>query len=246
MEEFVSKFDKFVNEKVEYHEKLNETVWEGSEMKKEIRTKLLAIAADFWASLKLNVLLMDVQLTGSLANYNWTKYSDFDVHLIIDFSQVDTNTELVRTALDGQRFMWNERHHVVIEGFEVECYAQDVHQQHTSSGLFSLLRDSWIVVPTFNKPQVDEKDVREKVRAFKEDLKIAKEKAKSVKGKEAESLFNHLKDMKKKLSTDRQEGLSRGGEFSVENLVFKQLRNSGAIEHMIKALSAAYAGIYAD
>ncbi len=239
-------FREFILEKIEYHPELCPNIWNGQAIHEKIHEKLMAIANDFVASLKLTVPVIDIQLTGSLANYNWTKKSDLDVHIIIDFSQIDTNVALVRTAMDGQRFLWNERHNVVIEGHEVECYVQDVRAQHTSSGLFSLLGNKWIILPVNNPPQVDEKDVREKARVFKSELKEIKSKLKSSTGEKAVALFDYLKRLKGKLMADRQEGLTRDGEFSVENLVFKKLRNDGTLEQLIHSMSKAYANIYAD
>jgi|JI10StandDraft_1071094.scaffolds.fasta_scaffold287701_2 predicted nucleotidyltransferase len=239
-------FNQFISEKIEYHQELCPQIWKGQALHEEIHKKLMAIANDFTASLKLTVPVIDVQLTGSLANYNWTKKSDLDVHIIIDFSQVDTNVALVRTAMDGQRFLWNERHNVAIEGHEVECYVQDVRAQHTSSGLFSLLSNKWIILPVNNPPQVDEKDVREKTRVFKSELKEIKSKLKTSTGEKAIALFDYTKRLKNKLMSDRQEGLTRDGEFSVENLVFKKLRNDGTLEQLIHSMSKAYANIYAD
>lgn len=215
-------------------------------MRPEIRTKLLAIANDFWSSLKLNAAVLDIQLTGSLANYNWTKYSDLDVHVIIDFAQVDKNTGLVRSALDGMRFVWNQRHPVTVEGYDVECYVQDKNEQHTSSGLFSLMKGEWIAVPQYNPPQVDERDVNEKVRVFKSELREILSRMKLAKGEDARDLFDYLKRLKNKISKERQEGLSRAGEFSVENVVFKRLRNDGTIEKIIDSIGKAYANIYLD
>jgi len=206
----------------------------------------MAIAKDFWDSLKLTAQVIDVQLTGSLANYNWTNSSDLDVHIITDFTQVDANTELVRKALDGQRFIWNQRHPVVIQGHDVECYVQDKNEQHTSSGLFSILKQDWIVTPQFNPPQIDKKDVREKMRVIKSEFKEAKQKLTKSSGKEAKELFSYLERIKKKVMNDRKEGLAKDGEFSVENLVFKELRRDGTIEDLIDTMSQAYANIYRD
>jgi predicted nucleotidyltransferase len=89
--------------------------------------------------LELKVPVLDVQLTGSLANYNYTEYSDLDTHIIIDFKQINDDEELVKKALDGARFVWNQRHDIVIKGHDVELYIQDESEQHTASGLYSLL-----------------------------------------------------------------------------------------------------------
>ena len=242
----VKDFKDWVNEKVEYHQELNPKVWQDNKMKPELRKKLLEIARDFWTALKLDIPVEDVQLTGSIANYNWTGASDFDVHVIIDFSKIDNNVELVRKALDGQRFMWNQRHPVVIQGHDVELYAQDKNEQHVSSGLFSLLKDSWITEPSYSPPQVDEKDVNEKIRVIKSEIKEIKGKVKAAGSDEAKELYDYLDRLKSKIMKERKAGLAMGGEFSVENLVFKQLRRDGIIEDLIDMMSSLYSKQYSE
>lgn len=239
-------FDKWLNEKVEYHKELCPEIWQNNLLIPEIRKKLMEIAQDFWQSLDLDIQLMDIQLTGSLANFNWTSSSDLDVHLIIDFSQIDKNTSLVRKALDGQRFIWNQRHPVIIKKHDVECYVQHFAEQHVSSGLFSILKNQWIVVPKWEEPQIDERDISEKVRVIKSEVREVKSRVKQASGDSAKSLFEYLERIKKKIMADRKEGLARGGEFSVENLVFKELRRDGTIEELIDLMSLAYTNIYKD
>lgn len=246
MKHRASTFNGWINEKVEYNRDLCPKFWEEGKMDPTIRAKLLAIADDFWSSLKLEVPIMDIQLTGSIANFNWNKDSDLDVHIIIDFAQIDQNLELVRKALDGQRFMWNMRHPVILRGHDVECYVQHKDEQHIASGLFSILRDKWIIVPNWNQPEIDQKDVDEKMRVIKTEIKMVKVKAKSANGEEAQNLYDYLDRIKRKIMSDRKEGLAKGGEFAVENLVFKELRRDGTIEEIIDLLSDIYSKIYSE
>ena len=215
-------------------------------MRTDVRRTLLEVAEDFWNSLKLGVKVIDVQLTGSLANYNWNMDSDLDVHIIVDFAEVDENVELVRKALDGQRFMWNQRHPVILRGHDVECYIQHKDEQHTASGLYSLLRGEWIIVPKYNPPQIDQRDVAEKKRVIQTELKMMQRRAKSAKGVEAKMLYEYVERLKRKVLADRKSGLTAGGEFSVENLVFKELRREGTIEKMIDLMSELYSKTYSD
>lgn len=55
-------------------------------LKDEIREKLLEISNDFLNFIEINFFVYDIVLTGSLANYNWSKYSDVDLHILIDFN----------------------------------------------------------------------------------------------------------------------------------------------------------------
>jgi hypothetical protein len=65
---------------------LNSDIWEGNQMHPEIRERLREIAEEFIEKLDLTrVDIKDIILTGSLANYNWSAYSDLDVHIVIDF-----------------------------------------------------------------------------------------------------------------------------------------------------------------
>jgi len=239
-------FSNWINERVEYHRELSTKFWSNDEMDPEIREKLLAIADDFWKSLKFEVPILDIQLTGSLANFNWNSDSDLDVHIIIDFSKIDPNIELVRKALDGQRFIWNQRHNVVLRGHDVECYVQHRDEQHIASGLYSILNNRWIIVPEWTNPKIDQKDINEKKRVIKAELKMIKQEITKATAEKAEMLYLYLDKFKKKIMTGRKEGLARDGEFSVENLVFKELRRDGTIEDIIETQSKLYSLIYSE
>ena len=64
---------------------------------------------------------------------------------------------------------------------------------------------------------------------------------------DARDIMEKASVLKKKISKSREEFLShKGGEFSVENLVFKKLRNEGWIGKLIDIKSQAYSGIYSE
>jgi len=229
-----------------YKKELNTSFWKDDKFDPQIREKLLKIAKDFYDALKLTAPIKDIQLTGSLANYNWTDKSDLDIHVLIDFSDVDGNVELVKKALDGARFIWNLRHNTNLRGFDVELYIQDIHEPHTASGLFSLLNNEWIRIPKYNPPEIDYKDVDKKYQGIISDI-LQMENLMSTSdfsSTSEEELYNHAQKLKKKIMDMRKEGLAREGEFSVENLVFKKLRNEGYIEKIIELISKAYTNIY--
>ena len=72
-------------------DELNPKVWksEGDSyvMRPLVRARLLEIANIFIEFLDVNVVISDITMTGSLANYNWSQYSDIDLHLMADFNQ---------------------------------------------------------------------------------------------------------------------------------------------------------------
>lgn len=234
-----------LNEDRFYQNELNPTFWSDKQFDQSVREKLLQIAQEFYESFKLEIPIDDIQLTGSLANYNWTPKSDLDVHVLIDFSKINPDLALVKKAMDGQRFIWNLRHNIVIRGFDVELYLQDIREQHVASGLFSLLNNDWIKIPEYNPPQIDEKDVDLKFYGLTNDIKEVEARLlnpdPNVSPRE---LHEHAEKIKSKIMKMRKEGLAERGEFSVENLVFKKLRNEGYIEKLIDLISRSYEQIY--
>lgn len=241
------KFTDFINEGQFYQAELNPTVWDGEELRPELRTKLLQIAHDFYEDLKVSAPIEDIQLTGSLANYNWTKYSDFDVHVIMDLSKINQDVELVKIAMEGLKTVWNQRHPVNIDGYDVELYAQDINQLHLASGLYSLLKGEWLRKPEYNPPSVDPKDVQVKSDHYIFAIKQLMEEIKGAGPEEARDIMERASVLKKKISRSRDEQLAhKGGEFSVENLVFKRLRNEGWIGKLIDLKSQAYSHIYSE
>lgn len=230
-----------------YKDKLNPKFWSNEEFDPMVRTKLLAIAQDFYEGLQLTVPIVDVQLTGSIANYTWTEYSDLDVHVILDFKSIGEDIELVKKALDGQRFIWNMRHPVIIKEHDVELYAQDENEPHVSSGLFSLMKNEWIKKPVWNEPVIDELDVKRKVEAYITEIEELEKNLRDGSNEfEARELLERVGALKTKIMKARKDGLAETGEFSVENLVFKQLRNQGWIERLIDAGAKSYSAIYSD
>jgi len=229
-----------------YKEELNPLFWNDNQFDQHIRKKLLIIANDFYASLKFSAKIQDITLTGSLANYNWTEKSDLDVHVIIDFREIDENTDLVKRAVDGSRFIWNLRHNIKIKGFDVELYVQDINESHTASGLFSLLKNKWIRIPKYNPPEINYKDIDKKFQGIVSDILNVENviSTSDFTNTTPEEIYTLAVKLKKKVLDMRKEGLSRLGEFSVGNLVFKKLRNEGYIEKIIELISRAYINIY--
>jgi hypothetical protein len=227
-----------------YNDTLNPKFWSNGKFDSDVRENLLQIASDFYNSLELDIPILDVQLTGSLANYNYTEYSDLDTHIIIDFKQVNDDVDLVKKALDGARFVWNQRHDIVIRGHDVELYLQDEAEQHTASGLYSLKNGDWIRKPRYNPPEIDEKDVKLKENGYvKEILKMEEMVSDpNLSSEELRALESRAKKIKDKIQQGRKKCLAgpNASEFCVENLVFKNLRNTGMIEKLIDISSKAY------
>ena len=231
-----------------YNKTLNKKFWsEDNKFNPDIREKLLSITNDFIDKLDLDgVEIHDVTLTGSNSNYNYNDYSDLDVHVLIDFKDINEDEDLVKKALDGQRFVWNLRHNISLRDHGVEMYMQDKDEPHVASGLYSLLNNEWITEPSYDPPTIDSRDVYKKAKTIEDDVRVLKERVLDVKGRSAKDLHDCANQLKKKISNMRKSGLEREGEFSIENLAFKVLRNTEVIGDLIDIISRSYDKIYME
>ena len=138
---------------LQINDTLNSLFWENDRFSPAVRDKLLKIAENFFDNLGLDTDIDDITITGSMANFNWTKYSDIDLHLIVDFSQIDENLELVREYFSSKTSNWNKDHDISFYDYDVEIYVQDVNEIHRSSGVYSILNDEWLIKPTRVEPK---------------------------------------------------------------------------------------------
>jgi predicted nucleotidyltransferase len=223
-------FDKIDLSSFKIKNTLNKNIWNlHNKIKQDILQNLIDIAEDFFEELKLpnQINLIDIIITGSLANYNWSKFSDIDLHLIIDFSQIDDNFPLIKSFLDNKRILWNKKHDIYIHDHEVEIYIQDINEKHHSSGVYSLYKNEWIIKPTKEKPTIDWNDVNKKVLSLIQEINELPKLYKDGEYQDARDLAQKLTE---KIRCMRQCGLEKGGEYSAENIAFKILRRNGDIQ----------------
>lgn len=206
------------------HDELNPVVWDDDHMRPRVRRRLLEIADLFKDHLGVPVKVRDVWLTGSLANYNWSQYSDIDLHLLLDFSEVDEDEELVRELMLAKKSVWNDKHDVRIGPFEVELYAQDVKEPHEATGVYSVKNDRWLRRPPKEDPEIDLVAVKRKAKEMMRRIDRALD--------DPDCGHRCLVKTMDRVKKMRKSGLEAGGEYSTENLAFKVLRRNGYLERL--------------
>ena len=213
----------YSEQNIQYHSELNPAAWSGWNMHPEVRERLLDIAQLFVDYLELpDFDVEDVRLTGSMCNFNWTKFSDFDLHIVTDYSALDSNN-IAEALYNAKKTIWNDRHDITIHGYDVELYIEDSAKPPHSAGMFSVYDNQWIVKPEMVNPEYDHAAVNNKVKAGIDLLQ------KTIRGADSVDDFDRAIA---KIYRMRQSGLEAGGEFSTENLAFKVLRNMGWIERL--------------
>jgi len=217
---------------------LEPEIWEGEEIKPEIRDKLVRIAMDFIKNLPVEVNVKDITLTGSLANYNWSNYSDVDLHIIVDFLEVDENVALVKSFFDNARMKWNNNHDIKMKGYDVEIYVEDEREVHKSSGLYSLMNDEWIKRPKKYRSTIDFPAAMHKAEDIEFQVNIV---ANLITAKKYETALKNIDRLKNKIRNMRRAGLeSKLQEFSIENIAFKILRRNDTLGYLNDLKTKAY------
>ena len=211
---------------------LNRDIWdENNQLHPKIRWALIRVAKSFYEGIDLENKppIKDIVFTGSLANYNWSKFSDIDVHLLFDFKQYGEHQETFENLFLLAKSNWNNKHDVTVKGFEVEIYAEDEDNPHTSTGVYSILRNEWIKSPEKTTPVFDPLDVKSKAHYF---IKLYRHIVQNVGSESVDVLLNRVEVLKDKIKRFRQAGLNKGGEYSTENLAFKALRRGGVLDKL--------------
>ena len=213
---------------LEYHNELNPKLWNNWQLKPEVRDKLIEFAKNWGEFAKLPMdIVQDIIMIGGNCNFNYTPNSDIDVHLVLDRNKINPDRALVDEYLQSKKTLWTLTHKVSIYGYALEPYAQGTDQPYQQGqGVYSLKRDSWIQRPEHGGYDfTNDINLKRKVLFYKKMIDDI------IKNKMDEKT---VKDLKRKMSDMRAGAIARGGEFSFENLIFKELRNRGYLDKLNK------------
>ena len=221
-----------------YNKTLDPKIWgENKILNPEVKEALLKIAEDFYNSTDLEGDIHNILFLGSSANYNWTDSSDVDLHVVIDIAEEKINEEYARKFMDGLAAKWNTDHEITVKQHPVEVYLQDVREPNATAELarpgaaiYSIFDDKWVVEPNPQNIKIDADKIRKKYHELKDRI------TNLIQSEDVEK----LKALMVSIRNYRNAGMSDGGEFSVENIVFKALRHSGALEKLKNAVNDIY------
>ena len=209
------------------HDSLNPKLWTDEQLDPEVWLALNKIAKE-WAKFA-NIparALKDIILVGGNANYNYTKHSDIDLHLVIDKDGVKCDG-LVDDYLLSKKQLWALTHDITVKGQPVELYAQSESDTFKKGqGVYSLSSRRWLQQPERVRFNPNDKAVRDKVRDLETTINdLIDSKSDDI------ATFKRLKG---KLKNMRSTAIEKGGEYAPENLAFKELRNRGVLDRMSK------------
>jgi hypothetical protein len=204
---------------------LNPILWDGDHLHANLRVGFMKIAKAFYDFLEIEADILDVIIIGSSANYNWTKFSDIDLHVVINYLEVGDNLHLVRNYMHAKKSIWNVNYPLKLKGMNIELYAQDVNEElHSSVGIYSLLHDKWVSKPSSTQISIDDSAIQTKSEPYEYEIDSLRETDPHIDKK--------IQNIKQRLRHLRQTGLDAVGEYSIENMAYKHLRNQGYLERL--------------
>lgn len=221
-----------IEEAIEKHEELNPALFnEDATLKTEVKDKINEIVDEFlkdFIEVEVDLKVKDIILTGSNASYNYTKDSDLDIHIIADISEMEDTAHLYKVIYDAYKSAFNKKFDIELNSVPVEIYVETQDTPLVSNGIYSIINDAWVKEPTKESiPEVDQEAIDKAFKPWEKRYKVLLTKIDDELKDESEidSFIDKLYEL-------RQKGLAEDGEYSIGNLVFKEMRNLGYLDNL--------------
>ena len=203
-----------LQEAIEVHDILNPKLWdENNNLRPEVYDKMVDIYEEFIRFIDIPLNIVDVEIVGSNASYNYNENSDIDLHVIVNSEVNYVDKEILRLFYNSKKGSFNDNYDLSIDGIPVELYIEDVKDGNATNGRFSILKNEWIVFPkpiTYEIP-----DITDTLNTWLENA------SNLISGTDEQGILDFINE----IYMMRKLGLAEDGEASVGNLVFKELRN---------------------
>lgn len=205
---------------IKFNDTLNPDLFNNIILKDNVRKILIRVFDYFMTTIEQEVIFDKVTITGSIVNYNYNKYSDIDLHIIIDKNDYtsEENFNNIVELVSTKAKLWNYEHDSIkLFNHNIEIYLQDSSETHRSSGIYDLITNEWI-----NKPEKQYKNIDKEYLINKLSNIISKIDSilETTNKNKIETFIDNIKQY-------RKAGLESEGEYSYENLIYKYIKYKG-------------------
>ena len=213
--------ESFLNETlVTIQDELNPVLWSDNKLRPDIKEKIMDLVNEFQSTLDIPLTILDINIVGSNASYNYTDKSDVDIHIITNFEEYGYPKEFIKVAMNSFKTNFNNKYDVNYGGYNVEIYVEEVKSSPQTNGIYSVLRDEWIKEPV--KLQPIDVDLEPEYTLFTDRINEI------LSGGTEEDIIRVIDD----LYLLRRNSLVMDGEFGKGNLIFKTIRNDGLLDEL--------------
>ena len=209
-----------VKENIKVNNALNPKLWdENNKLRTEVREAALRIVEFFLSQMDMPITYKDIRILGSNASYNYSPYSDLDIHIVVDFNELEGSNSMLRKYFNGVRNGFLNDYDVKIHGIPVEMYIEDISDTPKAMGIYSVADDGWIKFPKQDTNAV-EADVDSVADVWEARIN------KLVKRDSLEDVDTAIRN----LYYVRRNSLAQDGEYGKGNQLFKEIRNRGLLD----------------
>lgn len=216
-----------INEAIKVNDTLNPKLWDltTNELLPDVKNQLMSIVEVFENYIDIPLNIVDIQLVGSNASFNYADTSDIDLHIIANFELTSTDTAILQALCDAKKTSFNKTYDIRIKGLEVEVYVQDINAGIVSNGIYSLCLDEWVKFPVPINNVV------------KHDNTIALKKwTDRINQVIATNNKSEIEDIINTLYLIRHNSIAVDGEYGAGNQLFKDIRSAGLLQQLKDAL----------
>lgn len=222
-----------LTEAIEKHDSLNSKLFTADEvLKDKVKDKMLEVVDEFLADLKeqdIKIKVDDVLFIGSNASYNYTKDSDIDLHILANAKAANYDKETAAALYGAYRTIFNKNLNITLYDIPLEIFVETEDSARVSNGVYSVKKNKWVKKPVHEEiPDYDKEAFGKLVDKWEADCKKLIDDIKADKLDDEKKVVKLLEDIYEKL---RKKGIAKG-EYSIENLTFKELRNKGYLDQL--------------
>lgn len=210
-----------LNENIEIHNTLNPKIWNGFELKPDVQDKLMEIVEYFKECCNIPLEIADIHLVGSNASYNYTQYSDIDLHIVVNFDLIDIPDDVLELAYNTEKASFNSTYDITIKGINTEIYVENIKSGTMSNGIYSVMYSKWIKKPLKldDIPKIEFGDELDKWKSYID---------KALKSND----IDKVKQTINALYMIRKNSIAIDGEYGKGNQIFKEMRNLGLLDDL--------------
>lgn len=217
-------------EDIQVHDNLNPKIWDSNShmMLPDVREKLIEIVSSFEQYIDVPIQIVDAQVCGSNASYNYTDKSDLDLHVIANFDIIDAPDEILQQLYNAKKASFNKDMDIKIHGIEIELYIQDIRSTTVSNGIYSICDNVWIKEPKPIKSYTKHNTEKE-LGQWKEHISNV------ISSSDYDEIVNTINN----LYLMRTNSIAVDGEYGKGNQLFKDIRNLGLLQSLKDAMNSA-------
>lgn len=242
-----------INESEE-NDSLNKSLWDKDKngnwiLDKRAKRKIVSLAKQFYSEFKKLLKqrdIYDIQITGSMSNFNYSPDSEIDVHVLVNFDDIDKgNLSDIKKEVESICFEWDLNNNPKFKGHDIDLFVQDKRDPHEYSALYSVMDDKWIKHPNQEEIEIDDRDVDKKYDSIIFSIErldtLIKE---GTDNDRIKRMYKKGLELKTRIQKMKRVYDTKNGSSTIEGMVYKKLKNSGYIEKLIEILSYAYEKVF--